>query len=152
MAHEYQLHREQTVPVPSPKVFEFFADPRNLGRITPSWLSFRMLNKGELVMREGLRIDYRIRPLGFPQRWTSIISTWDPPRRFVDEQVRGPYRRWHHLHEFRAVEGGTVITDCVTYALPFGPLGRLAHGVFVGRQLAAIFEHRERAVVQLLVD
>ncbi|MDH3455562.1 MAG: SRPBCC family protein [Gemmatimonadota bacterium] len=152
MAHEYQLHREQTVPVPLADVFEFFADPRNLGRITPAWLSFRMLNEGEVVMHEGLKIDYRIRPLGFPQRWTSIISTWDPPHRFVDEQVRGPYRRWLHLHEFRAVEGGTVISDQVSYELPLGLLGRLAHAAFVRRQLTTIFDYRTRAVLRLLVD
>jgi ligand-binding SRPBCC domain-containing protein len=151
MAHEYHLRRRQVVELPLSDVFQFHADPRNLARITPAWLSFRIVNEGELVMAQGLRIDYRIRPLGFPQRWTSLITEWDPPHRFVDEQLTGPYRRWHHLHEFRAVADGTEIADHVTYALPFGPLGRMAHWLFVARQLRAIFDHRERAVRRALL-
>lgn len=148
MATEYRLERSQIVPRPLDEVFPFYSDPGNLRRLTPEWLGFTILTP-EVEMRTGARIDYRVRPLGVPQRWTSLISVWDPPHRFVDEQVRGPYRRWHHLHEFRAVEGGTEISDTVTYALPFGPLGRVAHALFVQRQLRAIFEYRERKVVEL---
>jgi ligand-binding SRPBCC domain-containing protein len=112
------IERTQWVPVPLEETFRFFADPRNLGRITPPWLAFS-LERAELKavatregrdaseagddieMAEGLRLHYRIRPLLVPQRWTSEITVWDPPHRFVDEQVRGPYRRWHHEHRFR---------------------------------------------------
>jgi ligand-binding SRPBCC domain-containing protein len=91
-----------------------------------------------------------VRPLGFPQRWTSEITEWDPPAKFVDEQRKGPYRSWHHEHTFRAVDGGTEIRDRVEYALPFGPLGRIAHAALVRRQLEAIFDHREEVVHELL--
>ena len=148
MTTEYRLERSQIVPRTLEEVFPFYADPGNLSRLTPGWLGFTVLTP-EVEMRAGARIDYRVRPLGVPQRWTSLISVWDPPHRFVDEQVHGPYSRWHHLHEFRAVEGGTEIRDTVTYALPLGPLGRLAHALLVRHQLRAIFEYRERRVNEL---
>jgi ligand-binding SRPBCC domain-containing protein len=158
----YRLERRQFVALPLADTFAFHAEPRNLARITPGWLAFRLLgfdvadgNGGEtahIQMRKGLRLEYRIRPLGVPQRWTSEITEWDPPRRFVDEQLRGPYRSWRHEHEFRAVAGGTEIVDRVSYALPLGALGRLAHALFVRRQLRAIFDHREAMVERILVQ
>jgi len=146
----HHLERRLVVPRPLDQVFPFFAEPRNLARITPPWLGFRIATGGDLTMRRGLEISYRIRPLGIPQRWTSRISVWDPPRRFVDEQLRGPYRKWHHLHEFLEVTGGTEIRDEVTYELPFGPCGRVAHRLLVRRQLESIFHYRERVVRELL--
>jgi ligand-binding SRPBCC domain-containing protein len=142
------LERVQVVPRSLSDVFAFYADPDNLARITPPWLGFRILTP-KTAMRAGLQIEYRIHPLGVPQRWVSEITVWEPPHRFVDEQRRGPYRRWHHLHEFRATAGGTEIRDRVTYELPLGPLGRLAHGLVVRRQLESIFAFRERAVRDL---
>jgi ligand-binding SRPBCC domain-containing protein len=145
---QYLLERVQVVPRSLSDVFAFYADPDNLARITPPWLGFRILTP-KTAMRAGLQIEYRIHPLGVPQRWVSEITVWEPPHRFVDEQRRGPYRRWHHLHEFRATAGGTEIRDRVTYELPLGPLGRLAHGLVVRRQLESIFAFRERAVRDL---
>ncbi len=146
---EYTLHRVQRTASPLPETFEFFSRPENLGRITPPWLAFRMVSD-DGRMREGLRIEYRIRPLGLPQKWVSEITAYDPPHRFVDEQVKGPYARWHHEHEFREVEGGTEVRDTVTYELPLGPLGRLAHAVLVRRQLEGIFDYRARVLPNLL--
>jgi ligand-binding SRPBCC domain-containing protein len=148
MASEFVLNRVQSVPRPHEEVFAFFSDPDNLARITPPWLGFRMRTPRQ-EMRQGLRIAYRIRPLGVPQRWRSEITLWDPPHRFVDEQVRGPYRSWHHLHEFHAVDGGTEIRDTVRYTLPLGPLGRLAHALVVRRQLESIFAYRARVIGEL---
>lgn len=113
------------MPASLAETFAFFARPDNLARITPPWLAFRVVSRDD-DMRRGLRIEYRIRPLGFPQKWISEIIEYDPPHRFVDEQVKGPYALWHHDHRFRAVAGGTEVSDTVTYALPFGPIGRLA--------------------------
>lgn len=102
-------------------------------------------------MREGLEIEYRIRPLLVPQKWISRITVYEPPHRFVDEQVHGPYALWRHTHTFEA-DGTdrTRIRDRVEYDLPLGPLGRLAHALFVRRQLEAIFDHRERVIREKL--
>lgn len=101
-------------------------------------------------MRRGLHIDYTIRWNGLPMGWTSIISGYDPPDSFVDEQVRGPYRYWHHYHGFAPRGEGTLISDRVRYSLPLGPLGRLAHALMVRRQLLGIFTYRQTAVAELL--
>ncbi len=146
---DYRLERIQVIPRPVDEVFPFFAEPRNLARITPSWLGFRIVSDGPLPMAAGLLIEYRVSPFGYPQRWVSEITEYDPPHRFVDEQRVGPYQHWHHVHEFRPVPGGTEVRDVVTYALPLGPLGRLAHLLFVRRQLEAIFAHRRRVVESL---
>ncbi len=143
---EYQLTRSQRLPIPLERVFAFFAEPRNLARITPPRLGFRIVTTGELIMAPGLTIEYRVSPLLVPQRWVSEITVFEPPHRFVDEQRVGPYRKWHHLHEFEAVPGGTEIRDVVTYALPLGPLGSLAHALLVRRQLEGIFAYRSRVV------
>lgn len=137
------------VPLPVERVFPFFADAENLERITPSSLRFSILTPGPIEMREGARIDYRLRLLGIPFGWKTAITKWDPPREFVDEQLSGPYRVWRHRHRFRSVAGGTEIEDRVEYALPLGRIGLLALPL-VKRQLAAIFRHRQRAVRELL--
>ena len=146
---EYTLHRVQRVPTPLDETFDFFSRPENLARITPPWLGFRMIST-DTDMREGLRIEYRVRPLGVPQQWVSEISVWEPPHRFVDEQRKGPYRRWHHEHRFRAAGSGTEVTDTVTYALPYGAIGRLAHALLIRRQLESIFSYRTRKLAELL--
>lgn len=146
----YTLERTQLILRPLDSTFEFFASPGNLAQITPPWLDFRIVGPGDLTMRPGLRIEYRIRPLGFPQRWVSEITAYEPPHRFVDEQRVGPYAHWHHEHVFRAVDGGTEVMDRVDYALPFGAAGRLAHALFVRRQLESIFDYRERSLARLL--
>lgn len=145
----YELYRRQHVSTPLDRTFDFFSRPENLARITPPWLGFRIVS-GDLAMREGLRIEYRVRPLGVPQRWVSRITAYDPPHRFVDEQVVGPYAHWHHEHRFRAVEGGTEVTDRVRYALPFGQIGRIAHRLLVRPRLESIFDYRERTLPELL--
>ena len=146
----YRLERRQVVPRPLDETFAFYQDPRNLAQITPRWLHFRMVSTESLTMRRGLRVHYRIRPFGFPQRWTSEITEYDPPHRFVDEQVVGPYRSWRHEHMFRAAGGGTEIIDVIEYTLPFGVLGRAAHALLIARQLRAIFDYRMRVVAATL--
>ncbi|HUA75919.1 MAG TPA: SRPBCC family protein [Solirubrobacteraceae bacterium] len=148
---EYLLVRRQRLQVPLERAFEFYARARNLETITPPWLGFGMLTPEPIEMREGALIDYRLRLHGVPVRWQTRIEAWEPPLRFVDVQLRGPYALWEHTHTFEPDgEEAVVIGDRVRYALPFGPLGRLAHAAFVGRDLRRIFDYRGEAVAKEL--
>ncbi len=142
----YALARKQVVPAPLDDVFAFFAEPRNLARITPPWLKFQLVEPRNPVMATGLRLRYRIRPFGVPQTWVSEITEYRPGEYFVDEQRRGPYREWRHAHVFLPQGNATVVMDTVDYALPFGVLGRLVHALVVRRQLEGIFDYRDAAI------
>lgn len=141
-----QLRSELWLPRPLSEVFPFFADARNLQRITPPWLSFEVLTPAPIEMRPGTRIDYRLRVHGVPLRWQSEITAWEPPYRFVDEQRRGPYRLWHHEHTFREQNGGTLCGDVVQYASRGGPLRPLIEALFVRRDVDRIFRYRREVL------
>jgi len=157
MGREYELRRVQRLPLPPERVFDFFADARNLEAITPPSLKFHIITDGPIEIRSGTIIDYRLRLSGIPFRWQSVIEDYDPPRQFVDRQIRGPYASWHHTHSFAPVTGdggevtATDMTDLVRYRMPLGPLGMLVHGLFVRRQLNAIFDFRKKKIVELIV-
>jgi uncharacterized protein (TIGR01777 family) len=142
------LLREQWIPRPLETVFPFFADERNLERLTPGWLGFEIVGKSSPELREGTLIDYRLRLHGIPLRWRSRIESWRPGQSFVDTQVRGPYRLWHHTHRFESLAGGTLVTDRVRYRLPGGSLGRLLLGRKVGKDLEKIFDFRRQTLDQ----
>ncbi len=148
----HTLERSVTVAAPRPEVFAFFARPENLARLTPDGLGFRILTPGPIAMQPGALIDYVVRVGGVAWRWTTLIAAYEPPRRFVDVQLRGPYSFWHHEHTFAEADGGTVIGDRVRYALPLGPLGELVHALAVRRRLRGIFDHRGRAIGELFGD
>lgn len=135
--HEFQS--ELWLPLPPEKVFPFFAEAENLEALTPSWLNFKILTSLPVVLGEGAVIDYRLRVRGLPLRWRTRINIWQPPHRFVDEQIRGPYRRWIHEHIFEPREGGTLARDRVRYAVPFD---FLVHDLFVRRDVEKIFAFR----------
>lgn len=145
-----RLEREQVVKRPLGEVFAFFARAENLERITPPWLSFRVLEPGPVEMGSGTLIDYRLRLHGLPLRWISRIELWEEERRFVDQQVHGPYRCWRHLHEFVRVGHSTCVRDRVDYALPFGWLGNLLGLSVVRWDLTRIFDYRRAAIARLL--
>jgi ligand-binding SRPBCC domain-containing protein len=140
------LTSEVLLPRRREEVFPFFADARNLERITPPWLRFRILTPGPIEMREGALIDYRLRIRGVPVRWRTRIAAWEPPYRFVDEQVRGPYRRWVHEHTFEATDGGTLCRDRVRYAVPGGALVARA---LVRPDVERIFAYRRDVLTAL---
>lgn len=139
------LLAEAVIPLPREEVFPFFAEAGNLEKITPGSLRFEILTPQPLSMEAGTLIDYRLRIAGIPQRWRTRISIWDPPVRFADEQLRGPYRRWFHTHTFEECEVGTRMGDRVEYELPFGRPGRLVHPL-IRRQLRSIFTYRNASI------
>jgi ligand-binding SRPBCC domain-containing protein len=140
------LERSQRLPRAPEDVFPFFADAFNLEAITPAWLHFRVLTPAPVTMAAGTRLEYRLRLHGLPLRWLTRIEVWEPPLRFVDVQLRGPYRLWHHTHTFEPDGDGTLMRDRVRYALPLGPLGELAHAALVRRDLDRIFAFRHAVV------
>ena len=142
----YRLERRQHLPRPVDEVFAFFARAQNLERITPAWLRFEVLGTEPGHIAQGTLIHYRLHLHGLPLRWTSRIEEWDPGRGFVDRQIRGPYRIWHHRHTFVSDGDGTVVGDEVHYAMPLGRLGQIAHPLFVRRDLERIFDYRQAAV------
>lgn len=143
---EFQFQTELWLPRPRAEVFSFFADGRNLGRITPPWVNFEVLTPGPIPMRAGTLIDYRFTVRGIPLRWRTEIAEWDPPRRFVDVQLRGPYTLWRHTHAFEERDGGTLCGDLVRYR-PRG--GALMDWLFVRRDLGRIFRYRQKQLREI---
>lgn len=148
----YVLEREQILPKPRAEVFAFFADATNLARITPPFLGFQILTPTPIAMGPGTLIDYRIRLHGVPMVWRTRIDVYEPGVRFVDRQLRGPYRLWVHTHDFSDVPGGTAMKDRVEYQLPFGPLGAVSHALFVRRTLTQIFDYRREVIANTFGD
>ena len=144
MYGHHTLIREQRFEATPANLFPFFADAQNLEAITPPWLSFRVVTPRPITMQAGTLIEYHLTLHRLPIRWLTRIEKWVPDERFVDVQVHGPYKLWHHTHEFIADGDATIMRDTVRYALPFGPLGELAHRLFVARDLQRIFDFRQR--------
>jgi ligand-binding SRPBCC domain-containing protein len=148
---EHVLTRSQRLTGSPDEVFGFFGDAANLEAITPPWLRFRIVTPQPIEMGPGVLIAYELRLHGLPLRWLTRIEVWEPPVRFVDRQVRGPYRLWHHTHEFAPDGDGTLMRDTVRYAIGFGPLGELARRGLVSRDLDRIFDFRAQEIARRLV-
>ena len=143
MFGHHTLRTEQRLEGTPDEVFPFFADAGNLEAITPPWLAFRVVTPRPIEMRAGALIEYRLKLHGVPIRWLTRIEEWVPGERFVDAQLHGPYRLWHHTHEFeprRRRRHADARQRAV--ALPLGRLGELARRLFVGRDLERIFDYR----------
>src|SRR3989442_2562549 len=132
-----------------PEVFAFFAESANLVLLTPPSFRLRVVARPQ-ALSTGAVVDLRLSWLGVPVRWRTFIPQGDPPVRFVDVPVPGPYARWEHRHRFLEAHGGTWVEDRVTYRLPLGPLGHAAHALVVRRQLAALWAYRDRRLAELL--
>ncbi len=141
----YSLEVEQFLKLSLAEAWEFFSSPGNLSKITPEQMGFRITSGSPGKMFPGQIITYKVSPFpGIRTNWVTEITHVSEGHYFVDEQRFGPYRMWHHEHHFEEQNGGVLMTDRVSYKLPFGFLGRLAHFLFVKRQLKQIFEFRER--------
>ena len=151
-ARTYLIEREQWLDRPIEEVFAFYGDATNLEAITPALLRFSVITPAPIAMGAGTLIDYRLRWRGVPLRWRTVIEAWEPPYRFIDRQLKGPYRLWHHTHTFEQQRGGTLIRDIVRYQLPFGWLGAAAHRLGVRRDLEAIFDHRALRVREIFSE
>jgi ligand-binding SRPBCC domain-containing protein len=143
---EFTFDAEIWLPRPRDEVFPFFGEARNLEVLTPPWLKFEVLTPAPIVMRPGTLIDYRIKVHGIPIRWRTEIIEWEPPVRFVDTQLTGPYTLWHHTHTFTERDGGTLCQDHVRYR-PRG--GALMNWLFVRRDVERIFDYRQKRLAEL---
>ena len=146
----YYLHREQIIPAPLQKIWEYFCDPKNLNEITPPDMNFEILQGADVKMYVGQLIEYRVEFVrGIRSRWLTEIAHVRAGEYFVDEQRVGPYRFWYHEHGFQQVSTGTKMTDRVTYVIPFGFLGDLLNAFWIEKRLGQIFDFRRHKIVEL---
>lgn len=144
----YELRKQVLVPAPLEDVFSFFSKAENLNLITPPWLHFKILTPSPIKMEENASIDYSIKIFGFGMAWKSKITVWQPPHRFTDLQMKGPYRHWEHTHIFEEKEGNTYMEDVVRYAAPGFVLSPLLHFFFIRPRLEKIFVFRETSILE----
>lgn len=146
----YRLKTTQNLPISAQQAWDFLSDPNNLRTITPDYMGFKILEGAEGKMFAGQIIKYIVTPvMGLPLRWVTEITHVEDKKYFVDEQRFGPYSLWHHKHFIKEIPGGVEMIDIVDYKLPLGMLGRLAHPLFVKRQLKQIFDYRYNKLVEL---
>ncbi len=144
----YTIDKQILIQAPRQDVWAFFSSPRNLLKITPAYMNFRIVNCPDVPeIYTGMLIEYRVSPvLRMPLKWVTEIKEVSAGARFMDTQLEGPYALWEHTHTFTDTPEGTLMNDKINYALPLGPLGTLAHGLFVRRQLQGLFAYREARI------
>ena len=146
----YRLRRKQSLPIKIDKVWIFFSNPKNLKKITPEYMDFKIIEVDDKKMYPGQIISYIVKPiLSVPIKWMTEITHVKKNIFFVDEQKSGPYKIWHHKHYFKEIEGGTEMIDIVHYKIPFGLLGRIAHRLFVRKKLNQIFDYRSKELIKI---
>ena len=147
----YTLKKEQKISKNILDVFDFFSRPENLSRITPPKMGFNILTPSPIEMKEGALIDYTVKILGIPIRWRTLITKYDPPNIFIDQQLKGPYSLWHHTHVFKKIsDNETLIEDIVLYTIPFGFIGRIVHYLYIKRDLEKIFSYRKKKIADIM--
>ena len=148
----YELRRKVSIPAPVEDVFSFFSNTENLNLIMPPWLYFNILTPLPIKMEKNVLIDYSIKLLGLRLIWNTEITVWQPPHKFVDIQIKGPYRVWEHTHLFEEKEGGTQMEDVIRYAVPGFVLSPLIHFLIVRPRLENIFAFREQRILELFTS
>lgn len=144
------VFKDQFVPLAPNSIFKFFSQAENLEALNPPWLNFKILKKSSSELEKGSMIDYQLKIRGAPMRWRTLISDWEPGVRFADEQLHGPYKRWHHVHSFVPVPGGTLLRDEITYRLPGGFLGNMVLKNWVNKDVGSIFQFRQEKIAELV--
>ena len=149
----YHIKFQQFIDLPINDVFNFFSKPENLSLITPPRLKFDILTPVPIIMKEGQLIDYSLTIIYcLKLRWRTLITDYNQPYKFVDQQIKGPYSLWHHTHEFEEKDGGTLIHDSVTYAVPFGVIGQLLHAVYIKHDIKNIFKYRHKILDAIFLE
>jgi ligand-binding SRPBCC domain-containing protein len=149
MKENFVFESRLWLPAPREEVFEFFSKVENLQRITPPWLNFRILTRLPIEIKQGSLVDYRVKLFGIPIRWKTEIAAWEPPHRFVDRQIEGPYQTWTHTHRFESKSGGTMMTDQVEYMPKGWFLAPLLNRLFVKRNVKKIFDYRRKEILRI---
>ncbi len=144
------LFKDQFVPLKPEEIFQFFSRAENLEILTPPWLNFKIISKSSDEMNKGTIIDYKLKIHGLPVYWKTLIADWKENESFVDQQVKGPYSKWHHLHTFDVVPGGCLLRDQVTYRVPVAILGNILLGQWIANDVRKIFEYRQKKIQSLL--
>ncbi len=139
----YVLEKTTVIEKPLLYVFDFFSKAENLNKITPKEVYFKILTPSPIPMKKGTLIDYKIKLNGIPFIWKTEISEWNPPHKFADNQLVGPYKLWFHEHFFEEKDGHTIMTDRVTYLSKGWILAPFLHWLFVDKKVKQIFEYRE---------
>ena len=143
----YQLKAKQKLAIPLEDTWNFFSDPRNLPKITPTWLNLKITSDLPDKMYEGMIITYKVYPFaGIPSNWVTEITQLKEKKFFIDEQRFGPYKFWHHQHHFKEVNDGIEMEDIISYALPLDPFSRPINSLFVGKKVEEIFKFREQVL------
>ena len=145
----YTINTVQVINKSIEEVFAFFSDPENLAVITPENLGFKIITPTPIKMSPGCLIDYQIHLMGFPVHWRTIISDYEPPYLFIDQQIKGPYKFWHHTHIFRKMKNGVEIKDRIMYSVPFGFIGSFLNKFWIKKDLENIFLYREKVIKDL---
>jgi uncharacterized protein (TIGR01777 family) len=146
---QYFYSVKQFVPRNIDSVFTFFAEAANLEQITPPFLNFKVTKMSTKTIHEGTLIDYKLNLKGIPMKWKTLIKQWNPPHSFVDTQLSGPYRIWHHTHRFEKLGNGTLLSDEVRYKLPLGFLGQVMASTFVQKDVEKIFKFRREVIHEI---
>jgi ligand-binding SRPBCC domain-containing protein len=147
----FEFNASQLLNVTLNEAWDFFSSPKNLVRITPGFLDFKIIQPfDDREIYSGMHINYTVKPLfKIPVKWTTEITSVEKPFMFVDKQLKGPYALWEHTHRFTQKENGVLVEDRVRYALPFGIVGAIAHPLLVKNKIAQIFTFRKNVLEEI---